>query len=71
MTGMETLISVMEKFGQHGEPEDILIVWTDTNGNVCLKANCSHTQTAGMARYAELCALKILLEPDDEEPPPA
>jgi hypothetical protein len=71
MTGMETLISVMEKFGQHGEPEAILIVWTDTNGDVCIKTNCSHTQTVGMARYAEAYALKTLLEPDDEEPPPA
>lgn len=70
MTGTETLINVMEKFGQYGEPEAVLIVWTDTNGDVCIKTNCANTHTVGMAEYAKTFALKILLTPEEEETTP-
>ena len=69
MTGTEMLINVMEKFGQHGEPEAVLVVWTDTNGDVCIKSNCGHTHTVGMAEYAKHFALQVLFQPDEEEPP--
>lgn len=69
MTGTEMLINVMEKFGQHGEPEAVLVVWTDTSGDVCIKTNCGHTHTVGMAEYAKTFALQILLQQPDEEPP--
>ena len=65
MNGTEMLINVLEKFGQHGEPEAVLLVWTDTNGDVWIKTNCANTHTVGMARYAEAFALQILLAPDD------
>jgi hypothetical protein len=68
MTGMETLINVLEKFGDYGEPVAILIVWTDTNGDVRIKTNCGHTHTVGMAEYAKNFALQVLFQQDEEEP---
>jgi hypothetical protein len=59
------MIEVMTRF-QKAEPESILIVWTDEHGCVGLKTNCGHTQTIGMARYAETVAMNTLL--DSPEP---
>jgi len=31
--------------GSRGEPQAVMVVWTDENGDVCCKTNCSHTQS--------------------------
>jgi hypothetical protein len=64
VTASETMIEVMGRF-QKAEPESVLIVWTDEKGGVSVKSNCTHTQTVGLARYAEALAMKKLLEDED------
>jgi hypothetical protein len=59
------MIEVMGRF-QNAEPVSVLIVWTDDDGGVSIKTNCGHTQTIGMARYAEAVAMNTLL--DSPEP---
>lgn len=61
MTASETLIEVMSRF-QNAEPEAVLIVWTDADGEVCCRSNCSHTKTIGLAEYAKALALATLLD---------
>jgi hypothetical protein len=61
MTATETMIEVMERF-QKAEPESVLIVWTDDKGGANVKSNCTHTQSIGLARYAEALATKKLIE---------
>jgi hypothetical protein len=64
MTASETMIEVMSRF-QKAEPLDVLIVWTDEEGGVSVKSNCTHTRTIGMAKYAEALAMNTLLEAPD------
>jgi hypothetical protein len=59
------MIEVMGCF-QKAEPVNVLIVWTDEEGGVGVKTNCTHTQTIGMAKYAEALALNTLLTSPDE-----
>lgn len=61
MTASETLIEVMSRFSE-AEPIAVLIVWTDENGDACCKSNCGHTQTIGMAQYAQVLAMKTMME---------
>lgn len=68
MTGTELLIETMTRWGQHGEPTAVLLVYTDTGGNVWMRTNCSHTQTIGMAEYAKHNALVAVLSSEEETP---
>jgi hypothetical protein len=66
MTGTEMLIDVMSKFGEHGEPIAVMVVWTDENGDICIKTNCVHSHTVGMAEYAKHFALATILNSKEE-----
>jgi len=61
MTAMELLMEVADDFREHGEGRDILIVYTNEAGDVCVKANGSKTQTLGLTRYAEEVAIQELM----------
>jgi hypothetical protein len=67
MTGTEMLIEAMTRWGEHSEPNAVLLVYTDTAGEVWMKTNCSHTQTVGMAEYAKHFALATLLSQPEED----
>jgi hypothetical protein len=51
--GTEMLMTVLERFGEFGEPLAMLIVYTDVNGDVWMKTNCTHTHAVGLATYAK------------------
>jgi len=61
MTGSDLMIEVMGRFNE-GEPQAVMVVWTDENGDVCCKTNCSHTQSIGMAEYAKALAISAIME---------
>jgi hypothetical protein len=53
MTGTELLITIMDRFREHGEAEDIIVIYTDTGGRVRYKANCNYTRSLGLATWAK------------------
>ena len=67
MTGTELLIETMTRWGQHGEPTAVLLVYTDTAGDVWLRTNCTHTHAVGMAEYAKHNVLATLLAQPEED----
>lgn len=66
MTGTEMLIEAMSRWGAHGEPTAVLLVYTDTAGDVWMKTNCSHTSAIGMAEYAKANTMQVLLASGDD-----
>lgn len=52
MTGTELLMEVADGFRVEGEAQDILIVYSDENSNVCVKGNCNMTRALGLSVYA-------------------
>lgn len=69
MRGTELLAEVMGRFRDQGEPDAVMVVWAG-NGDVCIKSNCVHTHTVGLARFAEAKAMTAILS-QSEEPIPA
>lgn len=70
MTGTELLVAVMERFAQHGDAVDALVIYTDVNGKVRLKSNCAPTRALGLAAYAmadiqDLLRTSLVEEGDD------
>ena len=59
------LVEVMSRWGEHGEPTAVLIVYTDTAGDVWMKTNCAHTHAIGMAEYAKHNVLMALLSSEE------
>lgn len=59
--GTEMLMTIMERFGEFGEPLAMLIVYTDINGDVWMKTNCTNTHAAGLAAYAQANVLRAIL----------
>jgi hypothetical protein len=66
MKGSEMLMAIMGRFGDHGEPLAMLVVYTDINGDVWMKTNCTHTHAVGLATYAQQNILNAMLK--QEEP---
>lgn len=52
MTGTELLMTVMDRFSEHGEATDIIVVYANQDGQVRLKTNCTATRSLGLAAYA-------------------
>ncbi len=59
MTSSELLIDTLTKFGD-SEPDGILIIWTDTDGNIQMAANTTASHAMGMAEYAKLATFKAM-----------
>lgn len=60
-SGTEMLMKIMTRFGEHGEPLAMLVVYTDVNGDVWMKTNCTHTHAIGLATYAQQNVLAVVL----------
>lgn len=72
MTGSQLLFSVLERFRDYGEAEDCIVIYTDENNHVRLKANCNHTRSLGLAAWAKADIEAALVnaeggETEDEE----
>ncbi len=59
MTSSELLIDALTKFGD-SEPNGILIIWTDEDGNVQMTANTTYAHAMGMAEYAKLATFRAM-----------
>lgn len=67
MTGTELLMEVMDRFSEHGDAEDVLVVYSDVNGRVRLKTNCtSATRALGLAQYASAELQDIIVHGREE-----
>lgn len=62
-SGTDLLMKVMEKF-QHGEPEAMLIVWTDENRDICIVTNCQNSHALGLSEWSRKYILKEMLGPE-------
>lgn len=62
MSGTEMLMEVLGRFGEEGEPLAMLVVYTDVNGDVAMKTNCTHTHAVGLATYAQHNVLTAMME---------
>ena len=60
--GTEMLMKIMSRFGEHGEPLAMLVVYTDVNGDVWMKTNCVLTHAIGLAAYAQTNVLNTLMQ---------
>jgi hypothetical protein len=52
MTGTELLMAVADRFRELGESEDVIVIYTTEDGKACLKSNCNHTRSLGLAAFA-------------------
>jgi hypothetical protein len=62
MTGTDVLIKLAEEFRDNGEAVDLLVVYTDENGEVYVKGNCLMTRALGLATYSQAHIKKAMLE---------
>lgn len=60
--GTEMLMAILERFGEHGEPLSMLVVYTDVNGDVWMKTNCTHTHAIGLATYAQQNVVNAMMQ---------
>lgn len=67
-SGTEMLVKIMSRFGEHGEPLAMLVVYTDTNGDVWMKTNCTHTHAIGLATYAQANIIAAVVGQKEEAP---
>jgi hypothetical protein len=65
-TGTEMLMKILSRFGEHGEPLAMLVVYTDVNGDVWMKSNCTHTHAIGLATYAQHNVIKAVVGQEDQ-----
>jgi hypothetical protein len=63
--GTDMLMKILERFGEHGEPLAVLVVYTDVNGDVWMKTNCVHTHAIGLADYAKHNVLQAMIKVDE------
>ena len=61
VTGTEMLMTCLTRFGEYGEPLAMLVVYTDVNGDVWMKTNCTLTHATGLATYAQQNILNAML----------
>ena len=54
-------MSIMERFGEEGEPLAMVVVYTDVNGDVVTRSNCVNTHSVGLMEYAKHNALVNIL----------
>lgn len=63
MTATELIMAVMDEFST-AEAKEMLVVWSDEGGDLCIASNCSDVMTIGMSEYAKSRALVRQLKLD-------
>lgn len=56
MTGTELLIAALDRL-KESEPEAMLIIWTDENGDISILSNAPNSHIIGLGEYAKHSAL--------------
>ncbi len=66
-TATELLMSVADRMRQFGEGLDMIVIWTTSEGQCHVKANCNYTRALGLAHYgaAECIATMLGFEGGD------
>ena len=63
MTATELMMMIMEEFST-AEAKQMLVVWSDEGGDLCIASNCNDFETIGLAEYAKSRALVRQLKLD-------
>lgn len=63
MTATELIMAVMEEFST-SEAKQMLVVWSDEGGDLCIASNCNDFETIGLAEYAKQRAVVRQLKLD-------
>jgi hypothetical protein len=63
MTATDLIMAVMQEFST-AEAKQMLVVWSDELGDLCIASNCDDFETIGMAEYAKHRALVRQLKLD-------
>lgn len=59
MTSSELMIDTLTKFGD-AEAAAVIVIWTDTNGDVQAVSNASKTHVIGMCEFTKLSTFRTM-----------